>query len=986
MPLTTSSSINANNSSSSLPIYYNNVRSITNKRNISTKIELSVYKVLCFTETKFDKDHSNNVFFPSSFNVYRCDRKTQTLRRCGGVAVLVHHTLKSRQIEFNSENNINEASEFLTIEIFIKPQPLIIYICYLSKFDVDVALNHYQRIKFIVEKYRNHRIISIGDFNLFDIVWTPDDDYESVFLPHTLVDVTENQDRSTYNANALDFLEKMLSLPLSQLSNFRNKASNVLDLVFVNNPNDFTLCDDKFSIIDSSQQDPFHIPYEINVDYSACESINVELVTIYQYARGNYERMCMQLEAVNFQHEFNMRNVDDAYEFFCRTMKNIVDQNVPKVTIKKYTNKQKWWTSELQRLKNRRDKLYKRKSNDAESMNNYEIALNEFNELSKRLEDEYHHRIQENMKSDPAEFWKFARMNRGVDKYPNEMRYNEKIAKTKAEIVNLFADHFESICVPDDEPWNFDDVYVPLSGAVDIDISLFDIEAAIYSLKWKSGAGPDGLKPLIVKSCASVITWPIWLLYQKSFDAGKIAKAMKLSRIVPVYKRKGDKNDVTNYRVVAIQPVVMKVHEIAVNRKLSERIYPSLSNPQHAFRDKRSVVTNLLNLSILAHKAFERSCQLDVFYGDFRTAFDTVWIRNLMIKFARFGFGKKTAKWTCEFLTGRTNYVQIDEIISRIYESTSGVPPGTSVGPLMFNVYIDDIDKVIVFANILLFADDIKLAAIIYDHNDTYRLQQDIDNSLKWCEENRLYYNNEKCFIFSAYRNNNSFIEMKYTLGDHTIERVEEMSDLGVLVDKRFYMGHHIEQMTIKSRQMVGCIKHYSNGKFTLETQRLLYIAYVRSRLEFASTIWNPSSNVYKDDIESIQKQFVIYLLDSRRNATSYRLAPYIDRCKQVGLQPLETRRTIADAVLAYNIYVRNIKDDLISSKFVRDENELYAFRDSTLDLLIVPRLTREYLLNQPIVRLIRLINDFKNIVTSSMNRFDFKNRLIAEIGDSFNE
>lgn len=74
-------------------------------------------------------------------------------------------------------------------------------------------------------------------------------------------------------------------------------------------------------------------------------------------------------------------------------------------------------------------------------------------------------------------------------------------------------------------------------------------------------------------------------------------------------------------------------------------------------------------------------------------------------------------------------------------------------------------------------------------------------------------------------------------MDQHCIERVEEIRDLGILIDRRFHFGHHIEQMSIKCRQLIGCIKHYSNGNFTLETQRILYVAYVRSRLEFASTI-----------------------------------------------------------------------------------------------------------------------------------------------------
>lgn len=143
-------------------------------------------------------------------------------------------------------------------------------------------------------------------------------------------------------------------------------------------------------------------------------------------------------------------------------------------------------------------------------------------------------------------------------------------------------------------------------------------------MKWKSGAGPDETKPLVIKKCSSAMVWPFWLLYRKSFDEGKIAEAMKISRVVPVYKRKGPKTDVKNYRVVAIQQVTMKVHEMAVKSKLSEIIQPRLTDAQHGFRSKRSVVTNLLNLSILAYDAFENRCQLDLIYGDFKVAFDSV--------------------------------------------------------------------------------------------------------------------------------------------------------------------------------------------------------------------------------------------------------------------------------------------------------------------------------------------------------------------------
>lgn len=492
--------------------------------------------------------------------------------------------------------------------------------------------------------------------------------------------------------------------------------------------------------------------------------------------------------------------------------------------------------------------------------------------------------MQENIKQNLAEFWKFAKLNGGAEKYADKMTFGDRVGFSTEEIVDMFADHFKSLYVPDTDNWNFEESYVPISGAEDINLSLLDIEAAIRSLACKGGAGPDEIKPIVIKMCDSAAAWPMWLLYQKSFDSGKIAAAAEVSRIVPVYKKKGAKTDVKNYRVIAIQTILMKVHDIAVKRDISSMIQPQLKSAQHGFRHKRSVVTNLLAQTTLAHKAFERNCQLDTFYGDYKAAFDKLVIMLLIMKLARFRIGKKTARWLWQYLIGRTNFVQIGKTKFRLYESPSGVPPGSSLGPVLFTIFIDDLVDVMEIARTLLFADDMKLAAIIRDFEDTLRMQRDIDNVLRWNENNRLHFNNDKCYIFSSYRHNSSFIKADYKLGDHDIERVDEMNDLGVWFNKSHHPGHHIERTTMKARQMVGCIKHFSNGNFTKETQRILYVAYVRSRLEYASTISNPAAQIYIDDIESVQKQFVIYLLESRNNGTTYRLAPYEDRCKLLKL------------------------------------------------------------------------------------------------------
>lgn len=146
-------------------------------------------------------------------------------------------------------------------------------------------------------------------------------------------------------------------------------------------------------------------------------------------------------------------------------------------------------------------------------------------------------------------------------------------ASTPNEIVELFANYFGSSYAVDDVLWNFDNTVRPLQDLTEINVTLDDIEWAINSLKWKNGAGPGQLSPFVVKMCADAIVWPIWLLFQKIFDEGRIPAALKMPRVVSVHKN-GAKSDVTKYRVAAISSIILKIQEMAMKTKLMTIIEP----------------------------------------------------------------------------------------------------------------------------------------------------------------------------------------------------------------------------------------------------------------------------------------------------------------------------------------------------------------------------------------------------------------------------
>lgn len=507
-------------------------------------------------------------------------------------------------------------------------------------------------------------------------------------------------------------------------------------------------------------------------------------------------------------------------------------------------------------MKNKRNKEWKR-SNTSED---YAKALSDFNALSDLTYHEHITNIQSQFKSNPSLFWKFARERTNSNTIPSTMSYKNTTADTPQDIANLFADCFQSFYRKDNTTFDLNSILNERKeDCKEIQISMFDIETTLSELKLNGAIGADDISPKVLLKCKDALIWPLWILFQKTWECGNIPERLKQSRIIPIHK-KGDKTDIENYRMVAIGTMLLQIYEKTVNRKMSKLVENRLSEHQHGFRAGRSVSTNLLALSIAAHDAFSRGHQLDVFHGDFEKAFDRVVRRILLRKLATFGLGPMTIKWIASFLVNRGNKVQIGKCKSYSFIATSGVGAGTSLGPLLFLLFIDDLTTMAKCKGTIieLFADDMKMHREVAVLFDTIELRADLKRLAGWCGKNELDLNIDKCFIMSL-RRSTDYLDGEYH--SKNIQRVEEMRDLGVIVDNRMNFISHIEQMVASARQMTGYIKWLSNGRFNRDTLMLLYKSHVRMKTEFAAPIWDPFQSNYKGDIESIQKQFLLYLL-----------------------------------------------------------------------------------------------------------------------------
>ena len=229
---------------------------------------------------------------------------------------------------------------------------------------------------------------------------------------------------------------------------------------------------------------------------------------------------------------------------------------------------------------------------------------------------------------------------------------------------------------------------------------------------------------------------------------------------------------------------------------------------------------------------------------------------------------------------------------------TSGVPQGSVLGPLLFLIYINDLDCGIV-SKISKFADDTKLGGKVLTTNDCEAIQRDLDNLSTWSDKWLLNFNGAKCKVMHVGYNN---VKYNYKLQEHNLLKVTEEKDLGVIVKSDLKCDTQCSAASRKANTILGFIARNFDCK-TPEVVTRLYTSLVRPHLEYAVQFWSPHYVKDINKLESVQRR-------ATKLIPGMRSLPYEERLRKLDMFPLRDRRIRGDLIETFKILKKIDKID----------------------------------------------------------------------------
>ncbi|XP_058275995.1 triadin isoform X3 [Hirundo rustica] len=404
------------------------------------------------------------------------------------------------------------------------------------------------------------------------------------------------------------------------------------------------------------------------------------------------------------------------------------------------------------------------------------------------------------------------------------------------------------------------------------------VQNRLRNMKVYKSMGPSKIQPWVLKELAEEVAMPLSNILEKSWQSGGVPTDLRRGNIIPIFN-KGHKEEAGNDKSVSLTSVSGKIMEQFFLETMLRHMEDNemIGNSQHGITKVKSCVTNFLAsyhevMAVVDEGRATGIVSLDLSKG-------TVPHDIYVSKMERRGSDGWATGWIKNWLDDHAQSVEVSGAMSKWKALPGGVPQGSVLGLMLFNIFIGDMDSGFQ-CTLSEFIDDTQVCDAVNTLEGRNNTQRDLVRYERWAQVILMRFNNAKCevlhLVWGSPKNN-------FRLGREWKETSPGEKDLGLLVDEKFDMTQQCVLAVKKAVCILGCTKN-SVARASKEIILSLYSTLVRPHLEYCVQDWEPEHKKDVDVLEQVQEGVI-------KLTTGLDYTSYEDTLRVMGQFSLEKRR-----------------------------------------------------------------------------------------------